>query len=150
MDKAARLSIPEIGTKVSQCELSSLLPTSPFMKQGTQSFSFSILLQSLWESSPCFICFFLSPSFSSSHSLPPFFSFTYFERPNFQRVSLGATPQMKWHTVEKTERRSVAWPETEFPWRLLLGATQAIVARQRRAGVRLHLMGLHSDFFIRW
>lgn len=52
----------------------------------------------------------------------------------------GATPQMKWHTVEQTERHSVAWSETEFPWRLLLGATQAIVARWWGASVRLHSM----------
>lgn len=109
MDKTARLSIPEIGTTVSQWELSSLLPTSPLcsiQKQETQSFSFSILLQSLWGEQPLFHLFslFLFPFLHLILSLLFFLffpSFAYFERPNFQRVSLGATPQMKWHTVEK-------------------------------------------------
>ncbi len=57
------------------------LPTSPLQtiqKQETQSFSFSILLQSLWGEQPSFHLFSLSPSFSSSHSLPSFFPFLLF------------------------------------------------------------------------
>lgn len=156
-------SIPEIGTAVSQCEPSSLLPTSPLhsiQKQETQSFSFSILLQSLWGEQPLFRLFSLSlplpPFLHLILSLPfsPFFpsSFPYFERTQTFSVSLWShtTDEMTHGRKRKKKRHSVAWPETEFPWRLLLSATQTTVARWWRTGVRLHLMGLYSDFFIQW
>lgn len=158
MDKAIRLTVPEIGTTATLLYLPLL--SAPFRNRKHNT-SVSLLCFTLsGYSSPrfirplslsllFFIRFYLLPPLPSA----PHPSFPYFERPDFQRVSVE--PRNRWNDtrLEKTEnkkRHFVAWPETEFPWRRLLGATQATVAQRRGAGIRLHLMGLHSDFFIRW
>lgn len=153
MDKATEDLIPEIGPVQSPlCSLHLLF--SPIQREETQSFSSSILLRSLRGQRPLFHHFF-SPAtllFFSSFSptfLPPLFLPW---KTQLSACLCGATPQMKWHPAEKTERHSVALPETEFPWRLQLGATQAAAARQRGASVRLHTWcAFHSSVFIwRW
>lgn len=114
MDKAARFSIPEIGTPVSECELSCYLPllSTPFRNRKHNP-SVSLFCSSpSGENSPCFIFFPLSlPSFSSSHSLPPFFSlFLTLKDPTFS-VSLRShtTDEMTHGRKDREAFCCMAW-----------------------------------------
>lgn len=131
------LCIPEIGTTVQSMRA---LLSATYLSSPLHSETRNTILQFLYSASvPLGRAALVSSVFSLSTLLFPLFFLPW--KTQLSACLSGVTPQMKWHTAEKTERHSVALPETEFPWRLLLGATQAIVAWQRGAGVRLHLMG---------
>lgn len=128
MDKALALTVPEKGTTVCQRQLSCLSRHSE--KGNTIQQVFLFCFSPLGEK-PLFHLF--SPSFcsfSQSHSLPVLLLLW---KTRFQRVSLEL--QLRWNDIrcrgrrkkkkKKKTRDFVARPETEFPWRLLPGATQA-------------------------
>lgn len=90
MDKASRLFIPETGTAVSQCELSSLLPTSVLQLHSETG---NTILQFLYSASvPLGKAALISLSFSLlffiSFSPSLFTSFPYFERTQTSTMSL--------------------------------------------------------------
>lgn len=142
MDKAARLSItekkdPQLVIVSSPLRYLPLLST-PFRNRKHNP---SVSLFCFSPSGGVVVGQLLFHLFSPS---PSIFLFFLLWKTQLSACLSGATPQMKWHTVEKTERHSVAWPETEFPWRLLLSATQAIVAQRCNAGDRLHFYTVTS------